>query len=130
VETTRDKLNRLKDAQEQVAQACERGEMSEEQYRAFQREIAETESKLKHFESQLQQSQSSLKEFGDNMEKAGEKMKEVGDKMTSAGKDLTKKVTAPLMGIGAIAVKVGSDFEAGMSQVAAVSGASGDELEA
>ncbi len=130
VQATRDKLTRLKDAQEQVTQAFERGEISEEQYRAFQREIIETESKLKHFESQLQQSQSSLKEFGDNMEKAGEKMKEVGEKMTSAGKDLTKKVTAPLMGIGAIAIKVGSDFEAGMSQVAAVSGASGDELEA
>lgn len=32
------------------------------------------------------------------------------------------KVTAPLMGLGAAAVKIGSDFEAGMSEVRAISG--------
>src|SRR5690554_4422177 len=48
VEATREKLNRLKQAQEQVNEAFQRGEISEEQYRAFQRELIETESKLKH----------------------------------------------------------------------------------
>lgn len=37
-------------------------------------------------------------------------------------------VSAALGGIGAYAVKVGSDFEAGMSEVAAISGATGDDL--
>lgn len=39
-------------------------------------------------------------------------------------------VSAALMGAGGYAVKVGSDFEAGMSKVAAISGASGSDLEA
>jgi TP901 family phage tail tape measure protein len=38
------------------------------------------------------------------------------------------KVTAPLMGLGAAAVKVGSDFETGMSEVAAISGATSNDL--
>ncbi|WP_243253683.1 phage tail tape measure protein [Anaerotruncus rubiinfantis] len=39
-------------------------------------------------------------------------------------------VGAALGAAGAAAIKVGSDFEAGMSKVAAISGAAGDELEA
>ena len=45
VEVTRDRLNQLKAAQDEVTAAIERGETSEEQYRAFQRELVETESK-------------------------------------------------------------------------------------
>src|SRR5690606_28897755 len=60
----------------------------------------------------------------------GEKFKSAGEKMTSAGKNLTTKVTAPLMGVGALSAKVGSDFEASMSKVAAISGATGGDLEA
>ncbi|MFD1205705.1 phage tail tape measure protein, partial [Sporosarcina contaminans] len=95
---------------------------------AFQREIVETESKLKHFETQLASSQSKLKAFGDSAVEAGQKMKDAGAKITSAGKELSTKVTAPLVGVAAIAAKIGSDFEAGMSKVQAISGASGDEI--
>src|SRR5699024_7649398 len=100
-----------------------------EQYRAFQREIVETESKLKHYEQQLESTQSKLEKFSEKTAEAGEKFKAAGEKLTSTGKDLTKKVTAPLMGAAAVAVKVGSDFEAGMSKVAAISQASGEDLQ-
>src|SRR5699024_12049157 len=43
VEVTRKRLDKLKGAQEQVTEAFKKGEISEEQYRAFQREITETE---------------------------------------------------------------------------------------
>lgn len=39
-------------------------------------------------------------------------------------------VSAALGAMAGYAVKVGSDFEAGMSEVAAISGATGDELDA
>src|SRR5699024_692238 len=58
VSETRDKLDQLKGAQEEVTAAFKRGEISEEQYRAFQREIVETESKLKQYESQLESTKS------------------------------------------------------------------------
>lgn len=53
----------------------------------------------------------------------------LGAGMTALGGTLTKGVTLPLIGIGTAAVKVASDFEAGMSKVQAISGASAEELE-
>src|SRR5699024_9677185 len=52
----------------------------------------------------------------------------VGKKMESVGKDLTKKLTLHLVGIGTAAAKIGSDFQAGMSEVAAISGATDNDL--
>lgn len=53
--------------------------------------------------------------------------------IAKAGIDLTTKVlqgaTAGVTALGGAAIKVGSDFEAGMSQVQAISGASGEDLE-
>lgn len=128
VENTKKKLDQLKSAQEQVTKAFEAGDISEEQYRAFQREIAETESKLKHYEGQLKSVDSTQKSFGEKMAASGKSVKEFGDKMTSIGKELSMKVTAPLTAIGAIATKIGMDFKAGMSEVQAISGATGEEL--
>ena len=52
-----------------------------------------------------------------------------GKNLSSVGKSLTTKVTLPLIGLGGAIVKTGADFEAGMSKVKAISGASSDELE-
>lgn len=53
VANTREKLDRLKTAQQQVNEQFEKGQISEGQYRAFQREIVKTEAELKKFEQQL-----------------------------------------------------------------------------
>ena len=128
VENTKKKLDKLKQSQEQVTQAFKNGEISEEQYRDFQREIAETESKLKHYEGQLKSVDSTQRSFGEKMAASGKTVKEFGQGMTSVGKELSKKVTAPLMAIGVVASKIGMDFKAGMSEVQALSGATGEEL--
>ena len=128
VENTKKKLDQLKSAQEQVTKAFEAGEISEEQYRDFQREIAETESKLKHYETQLKSVDSTQRSFGEKMAASGKSVKEFGDKMTSVGKELSMKVTAPLAAIGGIAAKIGMDFKAGLSEVQALSGATADEM--
>lgn len=128
IETTKKKLEQLKGSQEQVIKAFEAGEISEEQYRAFQREIAETESKLKHYENQLKQVDKTQRSFGEKMADSGKKVKEFGDKMTSLGKEMSMKVTAPLTAVAGIASKIGMDFKAGLSEVQALSGATGDEL--
>lgn len=128
VETTKKKLEQLKGSQEQVTKAFEAGEISEEQYRNFQREIAETESKLKHYEGQLKDVDKTQRSFGDKMVDSGAKVKEFGDKMTTVGKELSLKVTAPLTAIAGIATNIGMDFRTGLSEVQALSGATGEEL--
>lgn len=128
VENTKKKLEQLKSAQDQVTKAFENGEISEEQYRAFQREIAETESKLKHYEGQLKSVDSAQRSFGEKMAAAGKTVKEFGQGMTSVGKELSMKVTAPLMAVGGVAAKIGMDFKAGLSEVQAISGATAEDL--
>lgn len=63
------------------------------------------------------------------LRKTSEGLKKAGDKMKDTGKSMSKKVTAPILGAAAAATKIGMDFQSGMSEVAAVSGATGEELE-
>ncbi|GGN66732.1 phage tail tape measure protein [Oceanobacillus indicireducens] len=128
VQATKKKLEQLKGSQEQVTEAFKKGEISEEQYRAFQREIAETESKLKHYENQLKGVDKTQRTFGDKLADSGKKVKDFGEKMTTVGKEMSLKVTAPLMAVGGVAAKIGMDFKAGLSEVQALSGATGEEL--
>ena len=53
VENTRKKLDQLKQAEAQVQQQFERGDIKEEQYRAFQREVQDTERTLQRFQDSL-----------------------------------------------------------------------------
>ena len=55
IETTKTKLDALRQAEEQVAAQFKAGEIGEDQFRAFQREIIETESKLKTYEAALEE---------------------------------------------------------------------------
>src|SRR5699024_6404891 len=63
------------------------------------------------------------------MENAGQKMQDVGRGVSDFGKSYSMRVTAPNLGAAGAALKVGMDFEKGMSQVQAISGASGEDLE-
>ncbi|CAK7001893.1 phage tail tape measure protein [Tissierella sp.] len=57
------------------------------------------------------------------------KFEEIGEKFSKVGKNLTTKVTLPIVGIGAAAAKIGMDFEQSMSKVKAMSGATGEQME-
>lgn len=72
---------------------------------------------------------SDLKTFQNDTATTQDKTVALGSAMAGVGSSLTKYVTAPLVGVGAAAVKVTSDFDSGMSKVAAISGATGDELQ-
>jgi len=60
----------------------------------------------------------------------GNNISGVGNKLSSVGSTLTKTVTVPLAGIGAVGLKTAMDFEKGMSEVKAISGATGKEFDA
>ena len=125
VSETKEKLEALKLAGQQANEALAKGEISRSQYDALQREIAETEQALRDLERQAEQSSVALQKIG----AAGEKLQGVGSAIEGAGRKLMP-VTAAVGGLSAAAVKVASDFDSAMSQVAAVSGAAGKELEA
>ena len=123
VDATKEKLQTLKEAQKQADEALKNGTISQEQYDGLQREIAETEQRLRSLEEQANQSATALQKIS----ATGENLKNIGGNIESAGKKLMP-VTAGVAALGTASVKTAADFEAGMSRVAAVSGAAGDDL--
>ncbi len=117
VENTRKKLDRLKDAQAQVNEQYRKGEISEEQYRDFQREIVETESKLNHYEKKLKEVSGSHVILGEKLEDIGTKLQDMGSKMTDVGKNFSLKLTAPLVTAGTASLKSGMEFETAFAGV-------------
>ena len=67
-------------------------------------------------------------EFKQKMNEASAGLKKTGESLTSIGKSMSLKVTAPIVGIGTAAVATVSKFDDSMSQVAALTGAVGDEF--
>ena len=125
VKETKEKLETLKTAAEQAEQALKDGTITQDQYDGLQREIVETEQKLKALEVQAKSSGTALQEIAAK----GEKLKTVGDNVTNVGKKFMP-VTLGVVGLGTVAVKTAADFDSAMSKVAAVSGATGSDLEA
>lgn len=125
IQETKEKLATLKTAAEQANQALANGEISQEQYDALQREIVETENELKALEAQGKEAGVALQEIAAK----GEKLKTIGDNISGVGEKFMP-VTAAVMGLGTAAVKTAADFDSGMSKVAAISGATGDDLQA
>lgn len=121
---TKEKLLVLKQAAEQANQSLANGKITQEQYDALQREIIETEASLKRLENQANQSSTALQKIG----QTGENLKGVGEKVSGIGQKFLP-ATAAVTALGGIAVKTASDFDAAMSKVSAVSGATGNEFE-
>ena len=124
ISETKEKLESLKQASEQANEQLKNGTITQAQYDGLQREIIETEEKLKGLEKQADAASVALVKIG----QTGEKLKAAGDSISGLGNKLLP-ITGAVAALGTAAVKTAADFETSMSQVAAVSGASGDELE-
>lgn len=125
IANTREKLNTLKTAQIQVQAQFEKGEITEQQYRDFQREIVATETKLKSLTKEL-------KNFGSvgaqQVAVVGEKMQNVGNKIESAG----KKISVASVGTSAALVgasKTAIDFESAFAGVTKTVDGTEEQLE-
>lgn len=107
IKETSDKLKALKAAQEQAHAMFEKNEITEEQYRDFQREIEATEQKLKRLTKQME-------EFGSvsaqKIAAAGEKLKDMGGKVEAVGKKFSAVSTVATAGLAAV-TKEAIDFE-------------------
>lgn len=95
-----------------------------EQYDALQREIAETEQQLKSLEDQAGKANATLQQIS----AAGEKFQKVGQEIEGVGKKFLP-VTAAVAGVGAAAIKTTADFDESMSNVSAISGATGEDFD-
>ena len=120
---TKEKLTTLKTAAQQAYEQLQKGEITQEQYDALQREIAETEAELKKLESQASKTNQTLSKIGE----VGGKLESAGDAITNVGKKVTVVSTA-VTAMGGAAVKTAADFESSMSQVQATMGITKDSM--
>ena len=129
VAVTREKLERLKEAQAQVNEQYEKGEIGEEQYRDFQREIIATEQKLKSYEAQLAEVSKGQNKFEDAINKTSKSLKDIGGKMTDVGKQMSMKVTTPIVAVGAASIAAFKDVDSAMDGIITATGATGAAAE-
>lgn len=133
ISQTKDRLSQLKDAQSQIKEGSA-------EWDALQREIIETEQNLSSLEDglkdfgsisgqQLKQVGDKFKELGDKIKAVGEKVKGVGDKMQDIGKNLTAKVTAPIIGALGASAKSALEFEDAMAKVSTIADTSQVSIE-
>ena len=125
ISETETKLKTLKDAQAQVQEQFEKGEITEEQYRDFQREIVATEQKL---ESLKEEAKNFGSVFQQQCENASKKVKDVGGKIEDVGKKMSG------LSVGAVAVmgaslKAFDELDAGYDTIITKTGATGEALE-
>lgn len=125
---TKDKLDQLKKAEKEVQEQFERGEVSEEQFRALQREVIKTETELKKLEN-------TSKEFGTNLsrdlEAAGKSMQDFGGKVSGAGKSfapISAAAGGALAGIVGLGVKAAQSAD-DINTLAKQTGLTTDEIQ-
>lgn len=88
ISATREKLAALKEAEKQVQEQFARGEISGDQYRKFQRELAATEAKLKEYEDSAKETDEALKNLAKGTKTAEQRTRELSERSGVAAKDL------------------------------------------
>lgn len=123
IKDTNDRLKTLKDAYKQLD--GKDTEEAKEQQKALAREIVETENNLKSLKREA-------KDFGSVMSQqlkaTSEQLKDIGGKLTSIGKDLTTKVSAPIIAAFTYSSKVASDYEENLNKLRVAFGDYADEV--
>ena len=125
IETTKKRLEVLKDAAADAEQALKDGAITQDQYDGLQREIIETETALKNLETQAGDTAEGVEKVGE----AGDKLGELKDKAQEAGEALTENVTKPLVDLGKAALDAFNEVDSGLDMIAKKTGATGTELE-
>jgi len=80
------------------------------------------------FTKGFKEAKSAVSDFKEGTGGVSGLLKNVGSSMTSVGKDMTLKVTTPIVGLGVAAVKASSSLEKGLSKVKAISGATSTDM--
>lgn len=95
----------------------------------YQTEINRAKTAISQMTEKLTLAESKLANMGITLDMSSQLLKKAGGKLDSIGNMLTIGVTTPLIGVGTAAIMAGNDFEAQMSRVKAISGATASEFE-
>ena len=120
---------KLKQLSQMLQESKQKFGENAQQTQKWQQAVNEAQAELNQLKGQLDSLPSSLDIISAKMATMGEKLESVGNKIASVGSKLTSTVTTGIVGAFTAAVKTTGDFDAAMSKVQAVSGATADQLE-
>lgn len=146
IEETSEKLKTLKEAEAQVIAQFERGEIAENQLRAFQREIMQTEKELNGLKSELSSTETAIKGLADETNDAEKHTDEYKQSLADANEELANfkekasnafdvlKTGAGILGgavvaTGGYALKLSTDFDKAFNTLITKTGASKEEMD-
>ena len=89
LDSSKDKLKLLEDAQEQVRKQFERGEIGEEQYRAFERELEKARADTEKLGTQAEDTSKHIEELGGEAGKTSSDLDKMGDKAEESSEGFT-----------------------------------------
>ena len=111
IAATTEKLKQLKTTQDLYIKSG--GNLNSPEYRELQREIIKTENDLKS----LKKEASNWTQVSKKLDEVSSKMKQVGESVTKLGKNLTTKLTVPIVTLGTVATKTAMEFESAFTGV-------------
>lgn len=111
IELQKKKVDELKRGLEQAS--AKWGEDSA-QVSKWRQAVADAETTLNKLNKELNEVKPSV---GERLQEAGKSISGFGQKITSVGDTMTKYVSAPILGLGAVSVKTAMDFETSMAKV-------------
>ena len=79
--------------------------------------VANAEAELNRLNAELERTKPSV---GERLQEAGNKISNIGGGIKSVGDTMTKYVSAPVMAVGAYAIKTAADFENAMAKVSTI----------
>lgn len=125
IEQTRDKLDVLRTAQQQVEQQFANGDIGEEQYRAFQRELSNCEAALQRYDSQMRSMGSEQTRFNQAQQGMQNYLEATGQSIDDLSSTLGSRLTN--------AIRDGSassdQLEMALRRLGQAAGHSGDDLQ-
>lgn len=96
----------------------------------WQQAVNKATAELSQMQSALKDLPNNVQLLGEKMQTAGEKIKGVGEGIKGVGTTLTTRITAPIVGAGAAAVKLASDYEENLNKVDVAFGKNAEEVKA
>lgn len=125
ISTTEDKLRQLQKIKEEADKKMSEGtEINEENYRALQREIIKTQTKL----SDLKNENSGWHKAGNYLTNLGKELDTISSKVDSLGNKLTTRLTLPVVAGFTVMTKSAIENETAMQQVEKIYGKAADSI--
>ena len=122
INDTKTRLKELRKAAENTTPE----QIGQEKYDALQREIIDTENKLKSLTKEMRSFGSVA---GQKLQAVGASMKELGGTIQNVGKELSTKLTAPILALGGASIAAFKSVDGGYDIMIAKTGATGEAAE-